>query len=70
VQEDGSDIFLGDIGLDRCAEVEELMENPKVDNATNLSLPPGHPDVVWTLGCEPSPPLTESGNQRLTFALL
>lgn len=50
VQEDGSDIFLGDIGIDRCADVEGLIENPKVDNAANLSLPSGHPDIVWTIG--------------------
>jgi hypothetical protein len=50
VQEDGSDIFLGDIWLGRCPDIEYLMQDPTVDNATNVSVPPGHPDIVWTIG--------------------
>ncbi|KAJ3575239.1 hypothetical protein NP233_g1228 [Leucocoprinus birnbaumii] len=52
IQEDGSDVFLGDISIDRCAEVEDLMENTRVTNTANLSLPPGHPEIIWTIGCE------------------
>lgn len=49
VQEDGSDIFLGDIGLFRCPHMEAL-ETPEHDNAINQALPPGHLDIVWTIG--------------------
>ncbi|KXN88940.1 hypothetical protein AN958_06811 [Leucoagaricus sp. SymC.cos] len=50
IQEDGSDIFIGDIELDRCSQVEVFLENPKVRNAENLRLPAGCSDTVWTIG--------------------
>lgn len=49
LQEDGSDIFLGDIGVFRCPHME-VLEVPKHDNATNQNLPPGNHDIVWTIG--------------------
>ncbi len=49
VQEDGTDIFLGDIGLFRCSDMRDF-EKPKHDSATNRDLPPGHPDIVWCIG--------------------
>ncbi len=48
LQRDGSDIFLGDVGLFRCSRI--LLENPKHDDATNLTLSGGHNDIVWTIG--------------------
>lgn len=48
VREDGSGMFLGDVGLVRCRDI--LLENPKHDNTTNLALPIGHPDIIWTIG--------------------
>ncbi|KAF9446119.1 acyl-CoA N-acyltransferase [Macrolepiota fuliginosa MF-IS2] len=48
LQEDGSDIFLGDIGLIRCPDIP--LENSKHDNATNRALPVGHPEIIWTIG--------------------
>lgn len=52
VQEDGSDIFLGVVRIDRCDHVETLMENPKHTNEENLALPAGHPEIVWTIASE------------------
>lgn len=48
VQEDGSDMFLGDVGLFRCPDIQ--LENPKHDLATNRALPAGHPDIIWSIG--------------------
>jgi hypothetical protein len=48
IQEDGSELFVGDLGFIRCSDIQS--ENPKHDNETNLNLPPGDPDIVWTLG--------------------
>jgi len=50
VQEDGSDVLLGDIGIDRCADVEDLLEKSRHSNEVNLALPAGHPEIVWTIG--------------------
>lgn len=52
VQEDGSEVFLGDIGIDRCADMESLLGEPKHSNEENLALPAGHPEIIWTIGCE------------------
>ncbi|KXN84571.1 hypothetical protein AN958_12319 [Leucoagaricus sp. SymC.cos] len=49
IQEDGTEIFLGDIGITRCPDTT-LLGSPKHDTATNSALPVLHPDVVWTLG--------------------
>ncbi|XP_006462275.1 hypothetical protein AGABI2DRAFT_71320 [Agaricus bisporus var. bisporus H97] len=49
IQEDGSELFVGDIGFLRCSEVT-LLEDPKHDNETNMKLPIGDPDIVWTIG--------------------
>lgn len=48
VQEDGSDVFLGDVGFSRCSDI--LLEDAKYDNDANLELPAGDGDIVWTIG--------------------
>ncbi|KAF5352386.1 hypothetical protein D9756_005806 [Leucocoprinus leucothites] len=49
LQEDGTDVYLGDIGLTRCPQVE-VLDNPELDSEANSSLPAGHPSIVWTFG--------------------
>jgi RimJ/RimL family protein N-acetyltransferase len=48
IQADGSELFVGDIGFIRCPDIP--FENPKHDNETNLKLPTGDPNIVWTIG--------------------
>ncbi|KAI0782496.1 hypothetical protein BC629DRAFT_558308 [Irpex lacteus] len=51
VQEDGTDIFLGDIGCDRCGypDVVDQEEKSRLTFA-NDQLPPGDKDIVWCIG--------------------
>ena len=51
VQLDGTDIFLGDIGCDRCGypDVVDPEEKRRLAFA-NEQLPPGDKDIVWCIG--------------------
>lgn len=51
VKEDGTDIFLGDIGCDRCGypDVVDQEEKSRLTFA-NDQLPPGDKDIVWCIG--------------------
>ncbi|KAI0094190.1 hypothetical protein BDY19DRAFT_911655 [Irpex rosettiformis] len=51
VQSDGSDVFLGDVGCDRCGypDVVDPEEKSRL-TFTNDQLPPGDKDIVWCIG--------------------
>jgi hypothetical protein len=49
IQEDGSELLLGHMGIFRCPHIT-LLDNPKYDSEINSSLPTGHTDIVWTIG--------------------
>lgn len=56
VQEDGTDIYIGDIGISRCG-YGELMnlngvdwENASKRKKTNDSLDVGDPSIIWSIG--------------------
>ncbi|KAI5118455.1 hypothetical protein M0805_006274 [Coniferiporia weirii] len=52
VQNDGTDIFLGDIGFRRCERFDHLRdpEQEKCLAERNKALPPGDPDIIWDVG--------------------
>lgn len=51
VQEDGTDLFLGDIGCDRCGYPDVVDEEEKARLvAANNQLPLGDSDIVWCIG--------------------
>lgn len=58
VQEDGSDIFLGDISITRVKDGKLLVPPDEADDEektaksleTNMSLPVGDPNIVWSIG--------------------
>lgn len=53
IQEDGTDIFIGDIGIHRCAFDEE--KNPEVQrqlSEENARREVGDPEIVWCVGCK------------------
>ncbi|KAH0591178.1 hypothetical protein H2248_001273 [Termitomyces sp. 'cryptogamus'] len=60
LKEDGSDVFLGDIGISRVVEgkflvpaEEDTSEETKAKyKAANDALPLGDPDIAWTVGCK------------------
>lgn len=50
-QADGTDIFLGDIGIDRCGYPDVVDDDEQARLADeNASLPVGHEDIVWCIG--------------------
>jgi len=58
VKEDGSDVFIGDIGVTRCAH-GELMGLSGIDwekkamlEGKNNDLPVGDPSIIWSFGGE------------------
>ena len=57
VQEDGTDIYIGDIGILRCGhgELMDLVNGVDWENASerqkfNYSLELGDPRILWTIG--------------------
>jgi len=61
VKEDGTDILLGDVEIGRSNRGELFGQNragqlnhdgKEAFDERNLSLPAGHPDIVWMPGCE------------------
>ncbi|KAG6890338.1 hypothetical protein C0992_002321 [Termitomyces sp. T32_za158] len=58
VQDDGSDIFLGDISITRAKDGKLLVPLHEADDEekttkyleTNMSLPVGDPNIVWSVG--------------------
>ncbi|KAF9055981.1 hypothetical protein BJ165DRAFT_464031 [Panaeolus papilionaceus] len=58
IQEDGSDIFIGDIGFMRCAHGEYMeqeegksdWENKKKREEENAMIPVGDPRIIWSFG--------------------
>lgn len=53
VQEDGSEVFLGDLGTPRCCypELNPGFEKEKL-HERNLSRPIGDPEIEWSVGCK------------------
>jgi len=49
VQEDGSQIFIGDLNVDRRSNDVPWRAEDEKDNATK---PNGDPTIVWSIGCE------------------
>lgn len=52
VKADGTDVYLGDILVNRCAN-EEMNDNKAEDLSlidVNLAKEPGDPTIVWTIG--------------------
>jgi hypothetical protein len=54
VAPDGTETFLGDIGLIREKGFIEIQDSEAraARSITNVNLPPGDPDIVWTIGGE------------------
>ena len=56
VQEDGTDLYIGDIGISRCAYGELIglngvdWENASVRKKINDSLDLGDPSILWAIG--------------------
>jgi len=53
VKADGTDVFLGDIGVDRCANEELDDDNADKENSlvdANMAKQTGDPSIVWTIG--------------------
>ncbi|KAH8099283.1 hypothetical protein BXZ70DRAFT_289672 [Cristinia sonorae] len=51
VRPDGTDIMLGDIGIDRCGfpDVQDLEERERLSRE-NMARPTGDPEIVWCIG--------------------
>ena len=58
VKEDGSDVFIGDIGVTRCAHGELMglngidWEKKAMLEGKNNDLPVGDPSIIWSFGGE------------------
>jgi len=58
VKEDGSDVFIGDIGVTRCAHGELMglngidWEKKAMLEGKNNDLPVGDPNIIWSFGGE------------------
>lgn len=52
VQPDGTDVFIGDIGIIRSGRFEYLRDKGKEKTLTeyNASLPAGNPEIIWDIG--------------------
>lgn len=53
VKADGTDVYLGDIGVDRCAHEELDDSNENKGNSlveANMAKQAGDPSIVWTIG--------------------
>jgi len=52
IKEDGSDLFIGDIGIDRAKRFSYLRdtESEAQKDKHNMSLPAGDPEIIWDIG--------------------
>jgi hypothetical protein len=62
VREDGSDIFIGDVGMMRCMHGELMGPGGVLDwsnkakfEEENNAIPAGEPHIIWSIGGESGP---------------
>lgn len=50
IKADGTDLYLGDIGVDRCRYEELQGEKKEIKTKENISKTTGDPSIVWSVG--------------------
>lgn len=65
VREDGSDVFIGDVGMMRCMHGELMGPDGVLDwsnkaklEEENNAIPAGDPRIIWSIGGESGPAIS------------